>query len=197
MSARAAKKVSPARKNRIKQVVVGFDGELLKAPFVLRCGALLIDYILLVSIPVISLLLGRLNGEDGARLLNNEINNAGWVITLLFGLTNFIIFPMFSGQTVGKMIVGLQIASLDGSNPGFLSLILRHFVGYPLTLLTGGLGFIISAFTKKGRSLHDYIGGTIVVYGKKKVNRKIKAKPKKAKGRKKRKPRIRKKAQNA
>ncbi len=196
MSARAAK-IAPARKNKIKQVVVGFDGELLKAPFILRCGAFLIDYILLVGIPVISLLLGRANGADGARLLNSEISNAGWVITLLLGLTNFIIFPMFSGQTVGKVVTGIQIARLDGSNPGFVNLLLRHFVGYPLTLLTGGLGFLFSAFTGKGRALHDYLSGTIVVYGKKKTNRGIGMKSKKVKGTKKPKPRIRKKAKNA
>ncbi len=196
MSARA-EKIATAKKVKIEQVVTGFDPEQLKAPFLLRCGALLIDYILLISIPVISILLGRMSGDDGARLLNNEISNAGWIITLLLALTNFFIFPVFNGQTIGKMLTGLQIARIDGSTPGFGSLILRHLVGYPVTFLTGGLGYIFSVFNKTGRSLHDFIGGTVVVYGQRKVNRKKTARLLKTKVTKKNKSRSKKKAQNA
>ena len=162
MSARA-EKIAPTKKITIDQIIVGFDPERLKAPFLLRCGALLIDYILILSIPAISILLGRTLGYDGSKLLNN----AGWLITILLALTNFIIFPMFSGQTIGKMLTGLRITNLDGKIPRLWNLFLRHFIGYPLTLLTGGLGFIFSVFNKKGRSLHDYLAGTTVVYGQK------------------------------
>jgi uncharacterized RDD family membrane protein YckC len=40
---------------------------------------------------------------------------------------------------------------------------LRHFVGYPLSALPLGLGFIVAAFNTRGRGLHDLIAGTIVV----------------------------------
>ena len=55
----------------------------------------MIDYILLVCIPVLALLLGRFYGVDGVKLLNSELSNTGWLIMLLLGLTNFVIFPMF------------------------------------------------------------------------------------------------------
>ncbi len=171
MSARA-ERIIPAKKIKVEKVIIGFDPEKLKAPFLLRCGALLIDYILLISIPVLSILAGRMNGDDGARLLNNELSNGGWIIVLLLAVTNFIIFPAFGGQSVGKMIAGIEITGLDGSTPGFGRLTLRHLLGYPLTLLTGGLGYIFLAFNKKGRSLHDYVAGTVVVYGRKTVSRK-------------------------
>jgi uncharacterized RDD family membrane protein YckC len=32
-----------------------------------------------------------------------------------------------------------------------------------------GLGFLLAAFTPSGRALHDYIAGTIVVFGKKRA----------------------------
>lgn len=171
MSVRADK-INPARKMQVEQVVVGFDGEKLKAPFLLRCGALMIDYILMATIPVASLLLGRFVGNDGAKLLNSEISNVGWLITLLLGLTNFVIFPMFGGQSLGKMFTGLRIAKLDGTAPGFGNVLVRNLLGYPITLLTGGLGFLISAVTSNGRALHDYIAGTVVVYGQKSVSKK-------------------------
>jgi uncharacterized RDD family membrane protein YckC len=172
MSARA-EKVIPAKKINAKEVIVGFDAEKLKAPILLRCGALLIDYILIISIPVISLLLGRYMGDDGAKLLNNEISNAGWLITLLLTVTNFLIFPMFSGQTIGKVLTGLRITTIEGKDAGLLSLFLRHFIGYPLTLLTGGLGFFISLFNAKGRALHDLISKTMVVYGRQTIKKSI------------------------
>jgi len=40
---------------------------------------------------------------------------------------------------------------------------LRHFVGYPLSAFTLGLGFIIAALNPRGRGLHDLIAGTIVI----------------------------------
>ncbi|MCB1024304.1 MAG: RDD family protein [Acidobacteria bacterium] len=168
MSARAEKLI-PAGIMIDENVVSGFDAEKLRAPFLLRCGALLIDYIVLAIVPVASLLLARSVGNDGAKLLNSEINSVGWVIMILLTLTNFLIFPMFSGQTIGKMVTGLRIAKLDGGTPGFALIILRHFVGYPVTLLTGGIGFIAAIFNKKGRALHDVLSGTVLVYGRKKV----------------------------
>lgn len=172
MSAKA-EKIIPAKKLNTQEVVVGFDAEKLKAPIILRCGALLIDYILLVSIPVLSLLLGRIMGDDGAKLLTNEISNAGWLITILLAITNFILFPMFSGQTIGKMLTGLKITTPEGKSPSILSLFLRHFIGYPLTLITGGIGFFISVFNTKGRTLHDLISGTMVVYGQQTVKKSV------------------------
>ena len=171
MSVRADK-ISPPRKLQIEQKVVGFNREKLKAPFLLRCGALMIDYILIVTVPVASLIIGRFAGNDGAKLLNSEISNVGWLIAFLLGLTNFVIFPMFSGQSLGKMFTGLRITRSNGTAPGFGNIIIRNLVGYLLTLLTGGLGFLVSVFTKEGRALHDYIAGTVVVYGHKSVNRK-------------------------
>ncbi|MGI8669341.1 MAG: RDD family protein [Aridibacter sp.] len=172
MSARA-EKVIPAKKINNREVIVGFDAEKLKAPVLLRCGALLIDYILIVSVPVLSLLLGRYMGDDGAKLLNNQISNAGWLITFLLAVTNFLIFPMFSGQTIGKVMTGLRITTLEGKDPTLFSLFLRHFIGYPLTFLTGGLGFFVALFNAKGRALHDLISKTIVVYGRQTVKRTV------------------------
>ena len=168
MSARVERAV-PAARPKAEQIIVDFDTERLHAPFLLRCGAILIDYILLVSIPVVSLLLGRSFEYDGAKLLNSEVSNAGWLIMILLGLTNFIIFPMFSGQSIGKMLTGLRVVKTDGSPASFSRLLVRHLIGYPLTILTAGLGLFIAVLNQNGRALHDYLSGTIVVYGRKRV----------------------------
>ncbi|HLM61821.1 MAG TPA: RDD family protein [Pyrinomonadaceae bacterium] len=166
MSSRIERSAVPAKAIRTEQVIVDFDAERLKAPFLLRCGALLIDYILLVSVPVVSLLFGRYFEYDGAKLLNSEISNAGWLILILLVLTNFVIFPMFSGQTIGKILTGLKIVNIDGNAASFSRLLIRHLIGYPLTVITFGLGFLFSVLNQNGRALHDFLAGTIVVYGR-------------------------------
>lgn len=163
----AAERKAPI-KGKTEQIIVNFDAQKVKAPFLLRCGALLIDYIILVSIPTVSLLIGRLLGNDGGKLLNSPINNVSWLIMVLLGLTNFVIIPMFSGQTLGKFFTGIRIVKIDGTMPGFINLILRNVVGYLVTVLTAMLGFMFAAINPKGRALHDLIGGTVVIYGEKK-----------------------------
>jgi uncharacterized RDD family membrane protein YckC len=171
MSVRVERTI-PAKTLKPKQVVVNFDAERLKAPFLLRCGAILIDYILLVAVPVLSLLLGRYFAYDGAKLLNSEISNTGWLITVLLALTDFVILPLIVGQSVGKILTGLRVVKADGSPATLKSLFLRHLVGYPITVLTIGLGFFLSVFSSKGRALHDFIANTVVIYGRKAVIKK-------------------------
>lgn len=170
MSAQIEKN-APAAKSRHgrEEVIVNFSPEQLVAPFALRCGALIIDYMIVVAIPVIGILFSRYMGNDGAKLLNSELNNTGWLIGALLGLTNFVIFPIFSGQTIGKWLTGIRILSIDGSSVSFAKVLLRHLVGYPLTALTFGLGFLFAAVNKRGRALHDYLGGTIVIYGRRRI----------------------------
>ncbi len=164
MSVRADRIIATSASG-IKEVITGFDPSLLKAPFLLRCEAMLIDYIVLVSGPVISLLIGRALGDDGRKLLTGELSNAGWMVAILLALTNFIIFPMFTGQSIGKMLTGLRIVNTDGGAVSIGSLLIRHLVGYFLTLLTLGLGFLLAIVNLRGRTLHDFLAGTIVVYG--------------------------------
>ena len=166
------KRPQPRSRIRTTRVVVGFEPEALKAPFLLRCGALLVDYIVLIIVPVATLLLARSFGYDGSKLLNSSLSNSGWLVTLLIAVANVFVLPVFTGQSLGKMMTGIRITSSDGSIPGFGALFLRHAVGYPLTILTFGFGFIWAAVSPGGRALHDYISQTFVVYGRKTVSEK-------------------------
>jgi uncharacterized RDD family membrane protein YckC len=155
----------PAR--RMEQVIVNFDAERVKAPFVLRCAALCVDYMVIVAIPVLILLIGRMMGNDGSKLLGGPLNTMGWLIAILLGLTNMVILPSVSGQSLGKALTGIRIVSANGEAANFNQLLRRNILGYLLTALTVFLGFIVAAFTGSGRALHDYIGGTVVIYAEK------------------------------
>ena len=133
-----------------------------RAPFALRCGALLIDYILLALILTFSIMIARLMG-GGARLAGGTAEKVGIVVTLIVAVLDLVVLAGLTGKTVGKWTTGLRLERTDGHVPGIGRAALRHLVGYPLSLLPFGLGFLIVAVSPTGRALHDLIAGTIVV----------------------------------
>ena len=135
--------------------------ERLRAPFSLRCGALLIDYIVLVAILPSATLLARLFGDEGragSTLLTMAYGTVG-----VAALLNFVLLPALVGRTLGKWVTGLRIERRDGMRLSFGRALVRHVVGYLLTLATFGVGFLLAAFSTEGRALHDLLAGTIVV----------------------------------
>ena len=136
--------------------------ERYRAPFSLRCGALLIDYILIASIVAFSTLVARTLG-GGARMAGGSAEMTGLGVALVVSLLNFVVLTGLRGQTIGKWATGLRIQRIDGRPLGWGYSLLRHIVGYPLSLLIFGLGFLVAAFNSQGRTLHDMIAGTVVV----------------------------------
>ena len=165
MSSKVDAKVTPAGR---QEIVVNFAPERLAAPFFLRCGAFLIDYIIFLIAPVAMMLLGRYFGTDGARLVAGSLNETGWLIGVLVGATNFLLLPLFSGQSIGKLVTGLKVVRVDGRQVSPVRMALRQSAGYAITALSLGIGFVLSAFNRSGRALHDLLTGTIVVYAKRK-----------------------------
>jgi uncharacterized RDD family membrane protein YckC len=136
--------------------------ERLRAPFALRCGALLIDYILVASVLAFSTLVSRMLG-GGARTAGASSETIGVLIALLVAVLDLGILPGLTGITLGKWATGLRIEQKDGSQISIGRALLRHLLGYPLSFITLGIGFAISAFSSRGRTLHDLIANTVVV----------------------------------
>ncbi len=157
--------VSPTRSSGTERIV-NFSPQLLQAPFVLRCAALFIDYMLLLAVPLVWMIVGRWI-NDGTPVL--PFGPAVWLIIIVLWIINFLLLPLLRGQTLGKMLTGLTILNMDGTNVRLGRLLLRNTVGYLISAVTLGLGFMISAVSSTGRSLHDYVSGTIVVRGRKKL----------------------------
>src|SRR5881394_4298317 len=105
-----------------------------RAPFALRCGALLIDYILLALILTFSIMMARLMG-GGARMAGGTAEKFGILMTLVVAILDLGVFAGLTGKTVGKWTTGLRIERPDGRLPGIPRALLRHFVGYPVSLL--------------------------------------------------------------
>ena len=137
-------------------------GQRLRAPFSLRCGALLIDYIVLVAIVVFGTLIARMLG-GGARSAGSSAETIGFVLAVVVAVIDLGLLPGLTGLTIGKWATGLRIERLDGSPLGIGRAFVRHFVGYPLSFLILGIGFLMATVTVRGRALHDIIAGTLVV----------------------------------
>ncbi|HEX6285563.1 MAG TPA: RDD family protein [Pyrinomonadaceae bacterium] len=134
----------------------------VQVPFALRCGAFLIDYIVLVLLVVLGTLFARMLG-GGAREAGNSAETAAIALAIVVALLNLGVLPGLTGLTLGKWATGLRIQRSETGNPGIGRALLRHFVGYPISFVTLGIGFLMAAATVHGRGLHDMIAGTVVV----------------------------------
>src|SRR6266550_850117 len=134
----------------------------IRAPFSLRCGALLIDYIILMAILAISTLIARMLG-GAARTAGNSTETVAWLIVVLVAIMNLGVLPGLSGRTIGKWATGLRIERTNGQELSIGRAFLRHFLGYPASIVTLGLGFLIAAVNARGRALEDLIADTVVV----------------------------------
>ena len=67
-----------------------------------------------------------------------------------------------SGQTFGKLMLGIRIVNSDGSPLTTKNMVLRY-LGYLVSSLFASLGFIWVAIDKKRRGWHDIIAGTYVI----------------------------------
>lgn len=142
--------------------VVDFSPENLKAPFFLRCGALFIDYMVVFAAPLTWLLGGKMFGEVSSA---SSLGSTCWLIAVVLVIANLVVFPLLRGKSLGKALTGLTIVRLDGTPAHISDILRRNVLGYFLTMVTLGLGFLVSAVNGSGRALHDFVGGTIVVSG--------------------------------
>ena len=127
------------------------------AGFWIRTGAYVIDGILITAAQALIMLAGRAAGT--ADLLAR-------LVSAVIAVGYFVLMPPnCQGQTVGKMAAGIAIIRTEGSPLTYLRC-LGRWAGYLLSGLLLSLGFVVAAFTRQKRALHDYLAGTRVVYAK-------------------------------
>lgn len=160
----AAETIPPVQRIGRRQKIVDFSPYKVSAPFLLRCGAILIDYIIVMAIPVITLLLIVMLSGDRVGSITGVSNSTGWLLGVIVYTADFFILPLVNGQTIGKMLTGLRIVRSDGSPVGVGSLVIRQTLGLLFTVFSLGAVFLVAAFSRSGRALHDFVAGTTVIY---------------------------------
>jgi len=131
---------------------------------------MLVDYTVTIAVLAFATLLARMPGS-GARAAEMATLTLGYLLAAGFAVFNSIVLAGFSGRTLGKWVTGLRVEKHDGTALSFGRAAVRHLVGYPLSVLTLGLGFLLAAFNAEGRTLHDLIAGTTVVRVRKRARR--------------------------
>ena len=121
-----------------------------------RLVASIIDGIVLAL--VATLLLGILSQAGGGLALP---------LTQFVGLALPVVYHWYfwtrrAGQTPGKSAVGVRVIKADGSEISDTDAFIRA-IGYHVSTLLCGLGFIWAIFDRNNQTWHDKLAGTYVV----------------------------------
>ncbi len=141
------------------------------AGFFIRFLASVIDNIILMLITLmvagaVFVILER----SGTPVSRDPEEFMGW-LWLLFILPStalscmyFIYFHAVTGQTVGKLVCGVQVVTAEGNDPlGWWRSIVRC-VGYFPSYFFMCIGFLWVLVNRRKRGWHDYLSGSVVIY---------------------------------
>jgi uncharacterized RDD family membrane protein YckC len=139
---------------------------MARAGFLPRFLAFLIDNIALgvISWALSLLALPFLNLAEGdSSLMAVFAGGAVVFLVLILLLLQFLYFGWLwskSGQSLGMKVVNIRVVREDGSGLSFLRAGLRGTVGYWISSLVLGLGFLWAAFDGRKQAWHDKIFDT-------------------------------------
>lgn len=146
----------------IHKIPVRAVAELAPASLAARASAFLVDYILMLLVFGVAISLATVC-KGAFPTAANWIVNLGYLATLGFIGWNWIYVCVRDGQSIGQRLVGVEIVRADGMPVSYRTILLRHLVGYPLSLLCLGLGFFWMILDTRQRGWHDRLAGTLVV----------------------------------
>lgn len=125
-----------------------------KAGFWIRFVAILID----------GIIIGVVNTAIGAVLGLTTNGRSG--LQILLGLVYYVYFwssaSPWPGQTIGSKLLNLRVVRTDGSDLSISQALIRY-VGFFISALVLGIGFIWAAFDANKQGWHDKIAGTYVI----------------------------------
>ncbi len=124
-----------------------------------RLAAYMIDMIIL---GLISGFLQMMFGSAGPASDNMWWTSLGAGIALVIQAVYFLWPYSTNGQTIGKRALKIKVVSLDGSPLSWRKGVLRT-VGYILSSIPLGFGFLVAVWDAHGQAGHDKIAGTCVV----------------------------------
>src|SRR5215510_8102493 len=133
----------------------GYDESSL-ASLSLRCSAFLLDYILTLFLPAVTLVLAvYVKRRWMAPTEATAIVITGYLATAALIFFNYIHFYMRRGQSFGKRFIGIRVVRTDRQPLDYQTIVLRHVVGLPLSTLFFGLGLIWMLWDGRRQGWHD------------------------------------------
>jgi len=129
-----------------------------------RCSAFLLDYILTLLAPALTLVLAvYVKGHWASPAAATAIMVIGYLATAVVIFFNYVHFYLQRGQSFGKRFIGVRVVRTDGRPIDYQTVVLRHIVGYPLSVLLFGLGIVWMLWDGRRQGWHDKLAKTVVV----------------------------------
>ncbi len=137
--------------------------EPVMAGFGLRLAAIVLDLLVLGLLIFVFFIAGVIyHGE-----MQEPSDTLCWIyLGLGVALVLFYFVGLESSRlqaTWGKQAMGIRVVRQDGGRMGFLVAIGRFLLGILLFIVSGGISFLYSAFSRQKQALHDKTAGTLVV----------------------------------
>jgi len=132
------------------------------AGFWIRALASIIDTVLLIIVLIPLFIL--IYGIDGLAAEQTSTSPIELFISYVLAPLVVILFWYYKSATPGKMMLKLKVINLNESGPKLgVGQSIGRYVGYYLSSIVLGLGFIWVAFDKKKQGWHDKLAKTAVV----------------------------------
>lgn len=141
------------------------DNSSISAGFFVRAAAFILDLLLVGFVTsLIRVIAFFIRLGTGVKLTNILFNyDVLDIICYVISAAYFVIFTGFTGSTLGKKAMKLQVVKKDGSPLGFFDALYRETIGRYLTSILF-IGYIVAACDSENRGFHDMLADTRVVY---------------------------------
>ncbi|HEY6333388.1 MAG TPA: RDD family protein [Blastocatellia bacterium] len=137
-------------------------GAFEQAGFGLRYGAWMFDFlIILIGMMSFTFLVTAVSHKSVVGSNGDLVFVAG--LTFLLFLMNFVLLAGLNGQSAGMRILGIRIVRVDGKQFSIRHALVRHIIGYPLSMAVFFLGFLWMLWDPRQQAWHDKLARTIVI----------------------------------
>ena len=120
-----------------------------------RLGAYVLDIAVPSVVVMIVMMMGAAGGDSGIGFI------IGAVLLLAYAVYALMLFAQ--GTTPGKKMLGMRVVKEDGSTAGFLTMLLREWVGKFISAMIFYLGFLWILFDRDKQGWHDKLTSTYVI----------------------------------
>jgi len=146
-----------------RKMVREYNASSLAGPG-LRCSAFLLDYILTLLLPSVTLVLAvYIKRRWMAPTAATAVVTIGYLATAALVFFNYVYFYVRYGQSFGKRFIGIRVVKINGEPMDYKTAVLRHIAGYALSIFCFGMGALWILFDGRQQGWHDKLAKTVVV----------------------------------
>jgi len=86
------------------------------------------------------------------------------LLELLIAALTIVFWKRWAGATPGKRLLGIHVVDAKSLGEMRNRQAIIRYIGYIASSIPLGLGFVMVAFHKEKRALHDLLADTVVIY---------------------------------